>query len=262
MSRRKQQRDALPSWASPPLTPYLPPGGPPLESSSSSHLSWSARLLDRFRLLAILGVAIACPVLALTLLAIPPEHLTRCVSVTICLAFSFVLLNPRRSWVTRLGGFVMWLVLAAAAWLFLPAWGDVNLYMAWQETDQLEAEVREIRFGDQVRFDRHKERRQQLKGFPEVRNRLNVAENAWIEGTRAAIVALKEKLTGKRAELHELWRQNKYEEMDSANKKIYSEFAKPAYDLGQGEALRNFCDYYEGVVLLAKHAGKSKSSKN
>jgi hypothetical protein len=209
--------------------------------------------------LSLLALAIGLPVLLLRL-DVPAGHLVRYVPAAALLALGLgrLCFHPARTWGAPLRDFLGCTALAAAAWLFLPPVGDVNLWAAWQEADAQVARVRALRIGDQAGFDRDKERRAELKrGFPELAWRLERAEDRWTEQTERAIAYLTLRVKGARDELNELWRRDNYEAIDAVCRRVWTDFHEEAKGLGQEAALRDLCDYYRGVVLLAKHASKA-----
>src|SRR5262249_36630337 len=148
--------------------------------------------------------------------------------------------------------------LAAGVWCLLPPFGDVNLWAARGEAEQLAAQVDLLRTGDRKGFERDGARRQSLKaGFPEIAGLLERAEDAWTRRTNAAIDARTAKVDGTRGKLHELLRRDQYEDLRVASDRVWDDFRVEADQLGQDRALRDFCDYYKSIALLGQQAARA-----
>jgi hypothetical protein len=169
-----------------------------------------------------------------------------------------VTFHPEGTWPWRLASFVWFLVLAAAAFLFVPPFGDVNLESAWGEAKVLAAHLDAVRPGDRAGLKREEARRESLKkGFPELAWRLRDAENAWTARTNEAIAALTARVKKAQDELHRLWEQDRYDDLAVSTERLWKEFQEEAAGLEQDSDLRNFCDYYRTVVLLGKRGSKA-----
>ena len=227
---------------------------PLLPSRPLSHGFWSAAVW-----LALLGLAASGPAL-MHWFGIPWEHLPRVglASVLLAIAMGIVWFHPSRSWGAPLCIGLSSLGLAVAAWVFLPAVNGGNLHAAWEETGELARRLRSVRIGDRAGFEREQERRALLKkGFPELAWRLQRAEAAWTQQTNRAIAALTSRVQSAQSQIHELWQRERYEEMDAVCGRVWNDCHKDAERLDQLVALRDFCDYYKGAVLLARRAGKA-----
>jgi hypothetical protein len=192
-------------------------------------------------------------------LGIPWEHLSRVGlgSMLLAISLAIVWFHPARDWGAPLRLGLCSLALALAAWVFLPAVNGGNLFAAWEETGELALRLRTLPIGDRAGFEREQERRALLKkGFPELAWRLQRAEAKWTQETSRAIAALTSRVQSAQSQIHELWQRERYEEMDAVCSRVWNDCHKDAERLDQVEALRDFCDYYKGAVLLARRAGK------
>lgn len=152
--------------------------------------------------LAVLGVVVALPALMLSL-HVPSAHLPRyaLAGVLAGVGVGRLFFHPARSWGPPLRNLVLGAGLAVVAWAFLPPVDEVNLWSAWFEADRLADQVERLRIGDRDGFERERERRAALtKGFPELRRRLEAAEDAWTNKTNHAIALLTNRVKVARSE--------------------------------------------------------------
>jgi hypothetical protein len=88
----------------------------------------------------------------------------------------------KRGWRVRLACLGVGVVSAVLAWWFVPTTGGLNLWSAGRDADRLATELDQLPAGDGTGFlKRRAEQEPLVAQFPEFRQRLQQASDAWIE---------------------------------------------------------------------------------
>jgi hypothetical protein len=132
--------------------------------------------------LALFALVIATVVLFFRL---PGGHVGRLAAAFVLLAGGLaagISLARKCRWFVRLGWVAAGLVLAAAAWVFVPTAQGLNLWSAYHLADEQVQELRELEAGDTSGFMKGVPVRENVVAqFPYFKQELDRAEQAWIE---------------------------------------------------------------------------------
>src|SRR5262249_41878381 len=116
---------------------------------------------------------------------LPGGHLGRLAAAFVFLAGGLaagISLARKCRWFVRLGWLAAGLVLAAAAWVFVPPAQGLNLWSAYHLADEQVQELRDLEAGDTSGFMKGVPGRENLVAqFPYFKQELDRAEQAWIE---------------------------------------------------------------------------------